>query len=120
MDPMTPSWTLRTGKSDHEIIVVFHGMVDEACGRASAEAFLAALPEDGADLVFDVVDVKAYRAAARKSWQSAVWPRRKLIRSLTVISSSALTRMGAKLFATALGIPCTVLPASERERFSAD
>lgn len=100
MDSMKPSWTLRTGKSDHELIVVFHGIIDEDCGRASAEAFLAALPEDGADLVFDVVDVQAYRAAARKSWQSAVWPRRAL-ESRAARAGRAFSVLGAQQRAVA-------------------
>ena len=113
----TGAWSVERGRAVSEVVVRFTGLVDEEAGRASARAVIELLGEEASDLIFDVVDVGAYRAGARKAWQSALWPRRAQIRSLTVISGSSLTRMGAKLFASFLRIPCEVLPASARRAF---
>ena len=89
--------------------MVFRGYVSEADGRGSAEAFLAAVGADGpVDLTFDVREVRGYAGGARSAWQELLSPRRRSLRSMAVVSSSRLTRMGAAVFAMVMGIPCTV------------
>ncbi|MEQ9078683.1 MAG: hypothetical protein RLP09_32755 [Sandaracinaceae bacterium] len=60
-------------------------------------------------LLLDLSEVEAYAPATRKAWQTVVWPRRGQILSLTIVSRSQLTQMGARLFATFLGVPYTIL-----------
>lgn len=112
-----PGWEVRHGRSPEEIVVVFRGHVDEETGTAAALAVVRALPDGEFHLVFDVVDVSAYQARARHAWQRELWPLRKRILSITVISNSALTSMGARVFSLAMGIRCTIVPGSGRTQF---
>ena len=89
--------------------MTFRGKVDPESGRDAAYRFLDVMGADRVDLVFDVREVLGYSNQARKHWQGALWPRRKQVASLTVVSASQLTRMGASMFAKFLGVPCHVV-----------
>ena len=102
-------WFVSRAKSREGIEIGFRGRIAAEDGEASATAFLQALGSGPMDVVFDVRQVEAYDGRARRAWQTALLPRRKQLRSLTVISSSALTRMGATVFALFLGIECNLL-----------
>ena len=96
-------------RTKERIEVGFRGRIAAEDGAASAKAFLRALGTLPAHVVFDVRRVEGYDGHARLAWQTALLPRRKQLRSLTVISNSALTRMGASVFALFLGIECILL-----------
>jgi len=56
-------------------------------------------------MVMDVSHVPGYESGARKAWQTALWPHRSHVMSLTVVSDASLTRMGGSMFGGFLGIP---------------
>ncbi len=77
-------------------------------GEDSVERLIELLGRGSAALIFHVVNVRGYDAGARQAWQTALWPRRDRIISIRIISNSALTRMGGRMFATFMRIPCTI------------
>ena len=103
-----PSWDVEK-RSRSRIVVTFRGQVGPEIGRESALRFLELMGSREVHLVFDVQGVGGYSNRARKHWQSALWPRRKQIASLTVASSSQLTKMGATMFGAFLGVPCHIV-----------
>lgn len=103
-----PSWDVEK-RSGSRIVVIFRGKVSPEFGRDSARRFLEMMGENEVHLVFDVQEVGGYSNQARKHWQNALWPKRKQIASLTVASSSQLTKMGATMFGAFLGVPCHIV-----------
>lgn len=103
------SWFVSRAKDVDRIVIGFRGRIAAEDGEASAKAFLAALGSASVHVVFDVRQVEGYDGRARQAWQTALLPRRKQLRSITVVSTSALTRMGASVFALFLGIECVLL-----------
>jgi hypothetical protein len=99
-----PVWEVRRRPGDPRVLVVFTRSVSRADGEASARAFVAAIGADHVDLILDLSGITSYDGYARRAWQDAVLPRRDQLRSLSVVSRSRLTRMGASVFALALGI----------------
>ncbi len=89
--------------------VSFRRRISAEDGISSAAAFLQQIGADSIDLLFDVRFVDRYDGRARQAWQQALLPRRKQLRSLTVVSHSTLTRMGATVFGMVLGIECVIL-----------
>ena len=104
-----PSWEVRRGKARAHVIVVFRGKISEEDGVESSRAFLTTIGDDAVDLIFDVRGVESYAGRARQAWQDALLPRRRQVRSLSVLTRSRLTRMGASVFAMILGIECRML-----------
>jgi len=94
------------------IWVIFGKAVDAASGAASARRFVEVLGARSMHLVFDTRTVAAY-GGARKAWQNVIWPHRAQIKSLSVISASKLTRMGATMFGAFVGIDSTVVHTPE-------
>ncbi len=93
------------------IWVIFGRRIQSDTGLASARRFLELLGEETAHVVFDARAVIAYSSGARQAWQRALWPRRHQIKSLSVVSHSQLTRMGATMFGAFLGVECNVVKA---------
>lgn len=98
----------RVERRGDAIWVTMAGYMDPQIAREAAARFLDLLGSGRAALVFDVRDVTAYPSESRKAWQHALWPARQRITALSVISRSQLTRMGALMFAKALGIECHI------------
>ena len=103
------SWFVSRAKGVDRIEIGFRGRIAAEDGEASARAFLVALGSASVDVVFDVRRVDGYDGRARVAWQTALLPRRKQLRSMTIVSTSPLTRMGASVFALFLGIECNLL-----------
>jgi len=104
----TQRWEVRRDEGSEGVLVTFRGRITGEDGRRSAAAFLAAMGTSTVDLTFDVRDVESHEGAARKAWQDQLLPRRKQLRSMTVVSRSRLARMAATVFAMVLGIECEV------------
>lgn len=104
----SPSWTVERD-TDSRVRVCFRGRLDAETGRASAARCVEVMGDASVHLLLDLSEVEAYAPATRKAWQTAVWPRGGQILSLTIVSRSQLTQMGARLFATFLGVPYTIL-----------
>ena len=110
--PLTPMdadsiWSVEVrGES---IWVVFGRLIDPHSANLASRRFLELLEDGPAHLVFDTREVEAYSSKARQVWQRSLWPSRAKIRSLSVLSHSQLTRMGAMMFAAFLGLECHVV-----------
>ena len=104
------------------IWVVFGRNIAPQTGVESARRFLELLGDRSAHLVFDTRSVEAYASGARQAWQRAIWPHRGQIASLSVVSHSQLTRMGATMFGAFLGVECHVVetPGELPRRLRAD
>jgi hypothetical protein len=90
------------------ITITFSDVIDEETATLSVSQLLSELDLAAPiDLVFDVRACSAYTSAARGVWQKAMWPRRRDLRTITVITRSPLMRMGATMFGLALGIVVT-------------
>ncbi len=99
------SWTVRQASSQR-LVVTFHGHLSAADGEQSVRELVAALGAQPCDIEWDVRDMTGYDSDARKAWQRELLPRRRQIRSITLIGGSALVRMGASAMALVLGIEC--------------
>lgn len=102
------SWSVAR-LDDERILVRFSGDVCGPDAVVASKAFLDALGDGKAEVWFDVRGVSRYDAAGRVAWQNVVLPRRHQLTGIAVASRSALTRMGATVFALFLGIPFRAL-----------
>lgn len=102
------SWEVRVVQ--RQVLVTFRRRVTEEAGRRAAEALVRVLGETREfEIVFDVREVETYDGRARQVWQDLLFPRRRQLRRLTVVSRSRVTRMGASVFAMVMGLECTTL-----------
>lgn len=107
----TTTWSV-SRNARGAVVVVFAGQIDASVGRASVAAVLAELEAGPVELIFDVRGCSGYTSAARIAWQEALMPRRAQIRSIAVVSSSALMRLGATMLGLALGVDVAVVEDS--------
>jgi hypothetical protein len=104
---LTDTWQVRLDPADERILVSFSGHLSGAEGGRSAAALVSFMADRELDLVLDVHRMTGYDRAARKSWEKALWPRRRNIRHMTVLGGSAVVKLGAMMLGAALGVRVT-------------
>ncbi len=97
-------------------MVTFQGHLSTAEGEQSVRELMTALNEQACDVEWDVRGMTGYDSGARKAWQRELLPRRRQIRSITLVGGSALVRMGASAIALVLGIHCRFIAAPTEPR----
>lgn len=107
------SFALHDDASSGRLVATFDGYLEAGEGLRSARVFAKALAPAPRDIVFDIRRMNGYHNDARRHWQSALWPVRKRIRSLTVVGGNAIVRMGAAALGLALGIRARWVPTLE-------
>lgn len=95
-------WRVWNDEKLGAVCVSFSGHLDETAGAESAKRFAAELGSKQTNIVFDISAMKSYDAKARGAWQEMLWPKRELIKSLSIIGGSPLVRMGAHMLGMAL------------------
>lgn len=70
---------------------------------------LVAMGSDTIDLFFDMRDVESYEPEARQAWQEALLPHKPQLRSISLVTSAKIPRMGVSVLALALGLSCAML-----------
>lgn len=86
--------------------MTFDGHLSSGDGEQAAREFVAALGGEACDVEWDVRRMTGYDSGARKAWQRQLMPRRRQIRSITLVGGSPLVRMGASALALVLRIDC--------------
>ena len=97
-------WKVQADASG-SVRVHVEGFLDEAAGRASAEAVVGLLGEGKRTLVLEVGEMQGYKRGARQAWKDLLWPRRSAIAGIELVGANSFVGMGASVLAMALGVP---------------
>ena len=98
--------------------VTFQGHLSTEDGQHSVRELVGAIGSEACDVEWDVRGMTGYDSGARKAWQRELLPRRRQVRSITLIGGSALVRMGASALCLMLGIDCRFVAAPQENRAS--